>query len=495
MKKILTPRYRQIFTMLLLLICSGILFYFIISERQSLLGLLKVVANILTPFVLGALIAFLLKPMCNFFDRILGDWFVKKLFRRNIANGRATEWRIRRNASIFSIIIAMLLFLGIVFGILSILIPSVINGIISIIDNVPTYIENMDKWVASLDPQENMFAKYVIDIYESVRKFFEDIYNGDLTKLSNVLQTLQENLDNILSGATVVVSSVVNALVTILVTVVSSFNILYNRKQFGAQANMIVRAVFKKNTADWLVKEVKFADRKFSEFFTGKMLDSAIVGVILFIVFSIIKIPNAALISIFMACCNMIPFFGPFIGAVPCALLVFMSDPMNPINIIYFLIVVIVVQQLDGNILDPYIVGDSIGLSSFWVLFAVIVFGDLFGFVGLLVGVPLFAVIYDIVRQLVGWGLAKREEEQLLTEYNFIYHNPEEERGARKRRVEAIKAARMQARANDEAERREAERCALAIAQAAEQERLELEERLRREEESTDDTTTEGENE
>lgn len=488
MKKILSPRYRQIFTMLLLLVCCSILFYFVLAERASLIGLIKLVLSILTPFLLGALIAFLLKPMCNFFDRVLGDWFVKKLFRRTIASGRATEWSLRRTASVFSIIIAMLVFLGIVVGILAILIPSVINGAMSIIDNIPTYIENMDAWIASLDAENNMFAKYAVTLYENVRKFFENIYNGDL---SNILQTLQNNLDNILSGATMVVSSVVSVLVSILVAVVSIFNILYNRKQFGAQANMLVHAIFKKPAADWLVKEAKFADRKFSEFFTGKMLDSFIVGCILFIVFSIIRLPNAALISIFMACCNMIPFFGPFIGAVPCGLLVFMSDPMNPINVIYFLIVVIVIQQLDGNILDPYIVGDSIGLSSFWVLFAVIVFGDLFGFIGLLIGVPLFAVIYDIVRQLVGWGLSKRGEEQLLTEYNFIYHNPEEERGARKRRVEAIKAARMQARANDEAERREAERCAIAIAQAAEQERREMEERLHKDEETDEETPKE----
>ena len=177
----------------------------------------------------------------------------------------------------------------------------------------------------------------------------------------------------------------------------------------------------------------------------------------------------APLIAVFMAFCNMIPFFGPYIGAIPCIIIVWMSEPdlARPVHVITYLIIVVVIQQLDGNILDPYIVGDKVGLSGFWVLFAVVLCGDLFGFVGLLIGVPLFVVIYDMIRQLIAFGLRKRGEEQLLVDYNFIYHDDEEEKTARKKRTAALRAARRKARDKAQAEQQEAMERELAVAQAA----------------------------
>ncbi len=477
MKLLLTPRYKQIFTMLLLLVSCGVLLFFVLEKFGIIADAFGTIVSILTPFLIGSVIAFLLKPICNTLDRWIGDWFVKRVMRGRITSGRATESQVRKTASVFSIALSMLFFAGIVVGLLAMVIPSVIREITSLINSLPTYIANMDAWFATLDVEENVFYQTIYDIYQSFKE-----YITELTEEGGLLASLKDRFDDIFSMAGTVVSRVIDVLISIVVAVVSAFNILYNRKRFGAQANLITRATFKKSTADWLVKEAKFADRKFSEFFSGKMLDSFIVGIILFVLFTIFRIPNAGLISVFMAFCNMIPFFGPFIGAIPCALLIFMADPTNLAPIITYLVIVVVIQQIDGNILDPYIVGDTIGLSSFWVLFAVIIFGDLFGFVGLLVGVPLFAIIYDLIEQLVEKFLKKRGEEQLMSDYNFIYHNPEEERGARRRRVEAIKAARMQARANDEFERREAERIIIAIAQAAEQERMEMKERIRQEE-------------
>jgi hypothetical protein len=290
-----------------------------------------------------------------------------------------------------------------------------------------------------------------------------------------LIDKLLSNYMDILSTAGTVISFILDLFVDILVTVVSSVYILANRKRFAAQSTLIVRAIFKKSIADWLIKEAQFTNRKFSEFLTGKLLDSFIVGCVLYVIMMIVKIPNAPLIAVFMAFCNMIPFFGPYLGAFPSMLIVLMADASHPINVIYFLIIVVVVQQLDGNILDPYIVGDNIGLSSFWVLFAVMLFGDLFGFVGLLIGVPLFAVLYDIIRQLVNYGLKRRGEEQLMVNYNFIYHDPEEERAARKKRAAAIKESRKAARAKDNAERQEAIERELAVAQAAAAARAETE--------------------
>ncbi len=468
MKQFIPPRYKNLFKVLFLLITAGVAIYFAFAKFGVLSGIIGFVFSILVPFLVGGVIAFILKPVCNFFDRVLGDWFVKKVFRKRIASGISTERQTRHAASVVSIVIAMFLLLGIVIGLLAIIIPSLIREVVSLAENLPGYLEQLDGWIATLDAENNMFAGVIASAYQGIVNFVNNV------NLEEFFNTLKDNFNDIFSVTSAVISTVVSFLIGILVAVVSAFNILYNRKRFAAQSNMLVYATFKESIANWIIKEAKFADRKFTEFFTGKMLDSFLVGCILFVTFTFVRIPSAALIAIFMAFCNMIPFFGPFIGAVPCGLLVFISDPTNPMQVLTFLIIVIIIQQLDGNILDPYIVGDSVGLSSFWVLFAVILFGDLFGFVGLLIGVPLFAIIYDMIEQLVAWALKRRGKEQLLTDYNFIYHNPEEEKSARKRRIESIKAARMQAKQNDEAERLEAEKCAIAIAEAAEQERLEI---------------------
>ena len=367
-----------------------------------------------------------------------------------------------RRAEAWSIVVAMIVFAVIVVGIIMLIIPSLIGSIITLRNDLPGYLAKLDAYMNQLGQSGGTFQKIVYDAYVKIN---EVIKNSS----GSIIDKLIQNYNELISTAMRVISTLLNLLVNILITVVSTVYILINRKRFAAQANMIVRASFKKPVADWLVKEGKFTDRKFSEYFTGKLLDSFIVGIVLFIFLSIFKIPMAPLIAVFMAFCNMIPFFGPYIGAIPCIIIVWMSEPnlARPVHVITYLIIVVVIQQLDGNILDPYIVGDKVGLSGFWVLFAVVLCGDLFGFVGLLIGVPLFVVVYDLIRQLIAWGLKKRGEEQLLTDYNFIYHDEDEEKTARKKRTAALREARRKARDKAQAEQQEAMERELAVAQAA----------------------------
>lgn len=478
MKHPLTPRYRQLFLMLFLLTLSGVVVFFAFERIDTIGGAIRMLVSIISPFLVGALIAFLLKPVCNRLDVWIGNWMVRHVLRRRIESGKTTERRVHRFAEVISIILAIILFFGILAGILMIIIPSIVKGIINLRDGMPGYIANLDAWFVSINTPGNPIGQVLYNLYVKVSDLFKDSSSGDvfqslIDKLLANYKSILDNIQNIASTTGKIVSVISSAVINVVVSVVSAFNILYNRKRFAAQATMITRAVFKRSIADWLIREAQFADRKFSEFFTGKLLDSFLVGVILYIVFLIFGIPVPALVAVFMGICNMIPFFGPYIGSIPSLLLIFLFDPTNPIKILYFLVIVIVVQQLDGNILDPFIVGDNIGLSSFWVLFAVIVFGDLFGFVGLLIGVPLFAVIYDLIRQLVNWALRRRGEEQLMTEYTYIFHNPEDERAAGKKRARAIKEARMQARAKEEAARAEATRLEYAVAVAEEAARQE----------------------
>ena len=462
MREPLPKRYKTIIRVVLTIIVCTLLFYFFLARIGTVKNALLAFLSVLAPFLTGALIAFLLKPLCNRLDIHIGNWFVRHVYRNRIASGKLTEKRVHRKAEAWSIVIAMIVFAAIVVGIIMLIIPSLIGSILTLRNDLPGYLARLDAYMQELGRDGGTFQKIVYDAYT---KIYDVVKNSS----GSLIDKLIQNYNELISTAMRVISTLLNFLVNVLITVVSTVYILSNRKRFGAQANMIVRAAFKKPIADWLVKEGKFTDRKFSEYFTGKLLDSFIVGIVLFIFLSVFRIPMAPLIAVFMAFCNMIPFFGPYIGAIPCIIIVWMSEPnlARPVHVITYLIIVVVIQQLDGNILDPYIVGDKVGLSGFWVLFAVVLCGDLFGFVGLLIGVPLFVVVYDLIRQLIAWGLRKRGEEQLLADYNFIYHDEDEEKTARKKRTAALREARRKARDKAQAEQQEAMERELAVAQAA----------------------------
>ncbi len=467
MKTPLPERYKHTTRLVIFTLAGGLLLFFILMKVFDGSFIARITSALL-PFMIGAVIAFILKPICNRLDIWIGDWFANKVFLRRIQRGKTTEKRVRRRAEGISIAIALFIFVIVVAGLLWLVIPSLWQSINNLRQDFPGYMATLNNWLAGLSESGNPIGKVVYKAYQSV---IERFTSGG----SDILGGLLDNIFSILSTAGGVASTVVDFIVGALVTAASTVYILMNRKRFAAQANLIVHAIFKKNAAEWIVNETKFANRKFSEFLSGKLIDSLVVGILLYIAFLIFKIPNAPLIAVFMACCNMIPFFGPFIGAIPCGIIVLLANIGDPIRVLIFLAIVLVIQQLDGNILDPFIVGDNVGLPSFWVLFAVILFGDLFGFFGMLLGVPVFAVIYDIIRQLVTFGLKKRGEEQLMTNYNFIYHDPEEERAALKKRAAAIKAARKEARLREDAEREEAQEREIAIAQAAAAARAEAE--------------------
>jgi len=198
--------------------------------------------------------------------------------------------------------------------------------------------------------------------------------------------------------------------------------LLASRKKFARQSVLIVRSTLKPKWADMFLEEVKFIDRMFGGFIDGKIVDSAIMGVLCYIGCLVFKFPNALLISAFVGITNVIPFFGPFIGAIPSAFLILIEDPMKAV---WFSLFILALQQLDGNVIGPAILGDRTGISSFWVLFTIILFGGLWGVFGMVVGVPLFAVIYDTVKKLVRRGLYKNEQQEVWEQYKADY--PDEE--------------------------------------------------------------------
>ena len=187
--------------------------------------------------------------------------------------------------------------------------------------------------------------------------------------------------------------------------IIVSIYVMYGRETFSRQCKKIVYALFSPKRANLILHLGNKSNEIFGGFVIGKIIDSIIIGIICFVVLSIMKMPYTVLVSVIIGVTNVIPFFGPFIGAIPCSILILLNDPKMGI---YFIIFILVLQQFDGNILGPKILGDSTGLSSFWVLFSILLFGGLFGFVGMILAVPVTAVIFDLIAKLQYYHLRKK---------------------------------------------------------------------------------------
>ena len=213
-------------------------------------------------------------------------------------------------------------------------------------------------------------------------------------------------MQSIINSLSVQLFGVLGVVKNIFLGLLISAYLLGSRKLFGAQAGLILHGVFSDKWAKIIEEEIRYTDKMFNGFLVGKIIDSAIIGLLCFAGTSIMGFEAPAFISVIIGITNIIPFFGPFIGAIPCALLLLLGS--NP--------------QLDGNVIGPKILGNTTGVSSFWVLFAILLFGGMWGVVGMVIGVPLFAVIYDIIRKLVYRGLRKHKRESMITDYEEKYH-------------------------------------------------------------------------
>ena len=215
------------------------------------------------------------------------------------------------------------------------------------------------------------------------------------------------------------VSNTISFLKTVLVGFISAVYMLNSKDTFSAQGKKLIYSMFHTDTANVILENIRFVHKVFGGFITGKLLDSLIIGLITFFAMSILQMPYVLLISVIIGVTNIIPFFGPFIGAIPSTLLIILVSPLQGV---YFVIFILILQQFDGNILGPKILGDSTGLASFWVMFAILLFGGMFGFAGMVVGVPLFAVIYSAVSGLVNRSLGKKKLSVQTADYITLDH-------------------------------------------------------------------------
>lgn len=376
-------------------ISLSIAFFFLIYRFQGFGDAISVLTGILMPFIYGAVIAYLLKPVCNTVENFLRRSFPEKAHK-------AVEP--------VAILLTMLFGVLLVYALLMMIIPQLITSVTTL---YYTAQRNINRFVAWISTQE--FFEENHDLLLMIESAYDSI---SLNLDTWIKTTLVPSMQNIVSGVGSGVISVVNTLKNLLIGIIVAVYLLASRKRFAQQAKMILYSAVPSPWAQRILDEVKYADRMFGGFINGKILDSAIIGALCYIVCLIVRFPSALLVSVIIGVTNVIPFFGPFIGAIPATLLILIQDP---IKAIWFVLFVFILQQLDGNVIGPKILGNSTGLSSFWVLFAILLFGGLWGFVGMIVGVPLFAVIYDVVKKLVLFGLRRNGQTQMYDAYHDTF--------------------------------------------------------------------------
>ena len=379
------------------ILASGVLCAFVLFKMRVIIELLKGITGILKPFLYGAVIAYLLAPLCNKIEEKLFQTFPK-------ANRKA-----KRFICFIAIVISLCVALAIVWMVIMLIIPQVWDSVMKIIDMVPQKITILNNWI-----------EHMLENQPELQAYFEEFANQAESHINSLLNvdTIQK-VQSIINSLSVQVFGVLGVLKNISLGFLISAYLLGSRKLFGAQAGLILHGVFPDKWAGIIEEEIRYTDKMFNGFLVGKIIDSAIIGLLCFAGLSFMGFEAPAFIGVIIGITNIIPFFGPFIGAIPCGLLLLLENPMH---CLYFIIFIFVLQQLDGNVIGPKILGNTTGVSSFWVLFSILLFGGMWGVVGMVIGVPLFAVIYDIIRKLVYRGLRKHKRESMITDYEEKYH-------------------------------------------------------------------------
>ena len=382
-------------------ISLSILFFFLIYRFQGFGDAISKLTGILMPFIYGAVIAYLLKPVCN---------CVEDFLRRLLPEKMGTA------ANMLAVTISLLFGILVVYALIMMIVPQLITSVTTLYYTARNNLNDFVDWASHQE---------IIASNQKLLDFIETSYDNLQDTLDNLVRTkLIPSMQSLLSGAALGVMSLVTFLKNIVIGLIVSVYLLASRKKFGQQGKLILYSLVKPRWANLIMEEIRYADRMFGGFINGKILDSAIIGVLCYIACLIFKFPSALLVSVIIGVTNVIPFFGPFIGAIPATLLILIQ---NPIKALWFVLFVLVLQQVDGNIIGPKILGNTTGLSSFWVLFAILLFGGLWGFVGMIIGVPLFAVIYDVLKKFVFHGLRRNEEMELVTTYHDNFGDPDDE--------------------------------------------------------------------
>jgi predicted PurR-regulated permease PerM len=372
-------KYTTIAVYSFIVACATILFYLTISQINIVLDGINQVLSILQPFIIGFAMAYIFNFVLKFYEEKL----IKEVYMKKI--GLKSKRGIGIMLTLITIALTVYLFFHFVF-------PQLMSSIVGLANDIPVHVNNATVLV------NDLVDKLSIDIDEKYLKMAEDSWNDFMNYVIRLVKDFIPILGTF-------VSKMASSLWNLLIGLIVSIYLLIEKEKFFALGKKLTFALFNKSSANKVIELTHRSNDTFGKFLSGKILDSLIIGILTFITLNIFKMPYTLLISVIVGVTNIIPFFGPFIGAIPSFFIILFVSPEKAL---WFLLIIFIIQQLDGNFIGPKILGDSIGISAFWILFSIMVAGNLLGVLGMVIGVPLFAIFYSIVKELIEDKLRKK---------------------------------------------------------------------------------------
>lgn len=363
-------KYTTIAIYAFLVISSSIIVYLMVSQAEDLKIKFSGMIATMQPFIIGSAIAYIINFILNFYEKVVFELkYINKLnrkYRRGIG----------LLLSYLTAIIVISLFMQFV-------LPQLVDSIVGLANNIPQYVNDASRVITEISEKFNLESKYMNMIVEK----WNELLNYIITLLTNLIPVIGNFIMTL--G-----SSILNIIIGIIV----SIYILIDKEKFIALSRKVTFSIFSAERSKRIVELAQRSNETFGKFLSGKILDSLIIGILTFIILTIFKMPYILLISVVIGITNIIPFFGPFFGAIPSAIIILC---VSPIKALWFIGIILVIQQIDGNIIGPKILGDSIGISAFWILFSLLIFAKFLGLIGMIIGVPIFAIIYSIIKENV----------------------------------------------------------------------------------------------
>ena len=382
----------------LIVIVLSIAVFFLIYRYHGLAANWNRLMRILQPILIGLVLAYLINPIVKFLERHLNPFLKTHMKRKDKAK------KVARGVSVTGALLFVIIIIAIL---LNMVIPQLYSSIERMVVQLPRQVEAFMDWVEGYINEDSELSVYLEEGLNRALDYFENWAKTDFLPQTRTMLT------SVTNGLISMVTFFVNVLIGMIISVY----VLMGKETFVGQAKKLTYAVLPADKGNVVIEVVRKANEIFGGFISGKILDSAIIGIICFIGLYILRMPYTVLVSVIVGVTNVIPFFGPYIGAIPSTILITLTSPIQGL---YFVIFIVILQQVDGNIIGPRIIGESTGLSSFWVVFAILVGGGLFGFLGMVMGVPVFATIYYVVQKLVSYILKKKGLPQETASYTDV---------------------------------------------------------------------------
>ena len=386
-------KYTTVSVYTVLTFAACIIVYAVLINFTASGNILKSFFSAIAPIIWGMIIAYVMNPVMMWSEK-----YIKKVTEKKKPMPKLTR--------IVSTFFAMVVFVAMISALCAIILPQVIDSITKIFNNMGTYINNLEKWINSLLVEHPDLIKEIDNQFKNIEADVTEFINNIVPKIGDVMVKITDSALSFLM-----------AIKDFLIGIIVAVYFLFDKEHFQAQIKKIINAVMPEKLASGLLRICTQTNNSISGFISGKIIDSIIIGCLCFVCMTVMKLDFALLISVIVGVTNVIPFFGPIIGAVPSALLLLMSSSKQ---VIPFIILILIIQQLDGNIIGPKILGQSTGVSAFWVLFSILVGGGLFGFAGMILGVPIFAVIYSLINQFVNYLLESKNMSAVTKDYSPV---------------------------------------------------------------------------